>query len=88
MRCGDWDLKAVKAQFGSRICFHSAVDNQETLPFGGPADVREQVRSLIQTLGADQTGFIIGPCHNLQPVTPVENILALYDAAKEYGTFR
>ncbi len=87
-RCGDWDLKAVKAQFGSRICFHSAVDNQETLPFGSPADVREQVRSLIQMLGADQTGFIIGPCHNLQPVTPVENILALYDAAKEYGTFR
>jgi uroporphyrinogen decarboxylase len=87
-RCGDWDLPALKKQFGARICFHSAVDNQETLPFGSPQDVRGQVALLIQALASDQTGFIIGPCHNLQPVTPVENILALYDAAKEYGTFR
>jgi uroporphyrinogen decarboxylase len=87
-RCGDWDLPALKKQFGARICFHSAVDNQETLPFGSPQDVRGQVALLIQALASDQTGFIIGPCHNLQPVAPVENILALYDAAKEYGTFR
>jgi uroporphyrinogen decarboxylase len=87
-RCGNWDLKAIKTQYGPRICFHSAVDNQETLPFGTPQDVRQQVKTLIQTLGEDHTGFIIGPCHNLQSVTPVENILALYDVAKEYGTFR
>jgi hypothetical protein len=41
------------------------------------------VRYLLDTLGADHTGFIIGPCHNLQPVTPVANILALYETANE-----
>jgi uroporphyrinogen decarboxylase len=86
-RCGDWDLKAIKARYGERICFHSAVDNQETLPFGTPQAVRQQVKTLIETLGQDGTGFIIGPCHNLQPVTPVQNILALYRAVDEYGTF-
>jgi uroporphyrinogen decarboxylase len=86
-RCGNWDLKAIKAQYGARICFHSAVDNQRTLPFGTSDDVVNEVKGLIETLGCDRTGFIIGPCHNLQPVTPVENILALYEAAHRYGRF-
>jgi uroporphyrinogen decarboxylase len=80
-RCGDWDLADLKARFGASLCFHSAVDNQQTLPFGTPDDVRKEVRMLIQTLGSDRTGFIIGPCHNLQPVSPVENIFALYEEA-------
>jgi uroporphyrinogen decarboxylase len=83
-RCGDWDLAALKSQYGALLCFHGAVDNQETLPFGTPDDVRRQVRWLIQTLACDVTGFIVAPCHNLQPVTPVENILALYETAHEY----
>lgn len=82
-RCGNWDLKALKEQYGSQLCFHSAVDNQQTIPFGTPDDVRAEVRMLKQTLGSDGTGFIIGPCHNLQPVTPLENILALYETALE-----
>ena len=86
-RCGNWNLAEIKAQYGSRICFHSAVDNQQTLPFGTPADVRNEVKMLIATLASDQTGLIIGPCHNLQPVTPVENIIALYEAAHNFGTF-
>ncbi len=86
-RCGDWDLAALKRDFGARLCFHSAVDNQQTLPFGTPADVRAEVKRLIETLASDQTGFIIGPCHNLQANTSVENIVALYEAAAEYGNF-
>ena len=86
-RCGDWDLAEVKAQYGSRLCFHSAVDNQQTLPFGTPAAVRAEVHALIQTLASDHTGLILGPCHNLQAITPVENIVAMYEAAREYGSF-
>lgn len=76
--CGDWDLPELKEMYGKNICFHSAVDNQHTLPYGSPEDVKKEVRSLIETLGIDGTGFILGPCHNLQSNTPVENILALY----------
>lgn len=86
-RCGDWDLAALKAQVGSRICFHSGVDNQHTLPAGTPEDVCAEVQRLIRTLASDGTGFILGPCHNLQAITPVENIIAMYEAAREYGTF-
>jgi uroporphyrinogen decarboxylase len=86
-RCGNWDLAALKAEYGSRLCFHGAVDNQQTLPYGTPEDVRAEVKHLIATLASDRTGFIIGPCHNLQPNTSVENVIALYEAACEYGTF-
>lgn len=86
-RCGSWDLAELKAQYGKQICFHSAVDNQETLPFGTVDDVRREVRWLIETLAADRTGFIIAPCHNLQAVTPVENVVALYEAARDFGSW-
>jgi len=84
-RCGDWDLAALKREVGHRICFHGAVDNQQTLPFGTPEDVRAEVKMLAETLGSDGTGFIIAPCHNFQANTSVENIIAMYDAAREYG---
>ena len=31
-------------------------------------------------------GYIVCPCHNLQANTPTENIIALYDAVKEFGS--
>jgi uroporphyrinogen decarboxylase len=82
-RCGDWDLAALKAHYGHTLCFHGGVDNQATLPFGTPAEVRAEVRRLKATLGGDGTGYILAPCHNLQGLTPLENILALYEAAQE-----
>jgi uroporphyrinogen decarboxylase len=81
-RCGNWDLAALKAQFGHALCFHGGVDNQHTLPFGTPDEVRAEVRWLKATLGGDGTGYILAPCHNLQAITPLENILALYEAAQ------
>ncbi|MHB0856768.1 MAG: uroporphyrinogen decarboxylase family protein [Anaerolineae bacterium] len=87
-RCGDWDLVDLKARYGDRLCFHGGVDNQITLPFGTPDDVRAEVRGLIGTLGCDGTGYIIAPCHNLQPNTSLENILALYETAWEAGNVR
>ena len=68
------------------MCFHSGVDNQHTLPWGRPDDVRAEVERLIRTLASDGTGFILGPCHNLQAITPIENIIAMYEAAREYGS--
>jgi uroporphyrinogen decarboxylase len=83
-RCGDWDLEELKRRFGKELCFHSAVDNQELLPLSSPGHVSEEVEQLISILAQDGTGFIVGPCHNIQPNTPIENILALYRTAREY----
>ena len=86
-RCPGMEIKGLKKDFGEKLCFHGGVDNQYTLPFGTPEDVRAEVRQLIDVLSSDQTGYILGPCHAMLDNTPVENILALYDEAWIYGKY-
>ncbi|MBC7236239.1 MAG: uroporphyrinogen-III decarboxylase-like protein, partial [Chloroflexi bacterium] len=81
-RCKGMDREAIGRHFGGQVCFHGAVDNQYTLPFGTPDEVREEVAYNIRTLGHLGTGYIIAPCHNIQANTPLENILALYSAPR------
>ena len=81
-RCKGMDREGLKKDFGDKLIFHSAVDNQQTIPFGTPEDVRKEVAENVRIFGR---GYIIGPCHNIQPVTPVENIVALYEAAYEHA---
>jgi uroporphyrinogen decarboxylase len=83
--CPGMDMAELKAEFGGRICFHGAIENQRILPFGTPEDVRAEVRHCIDALASDGTGYILAPCHNLQVNTPVGNIIAMYDEAWKYG---
>jgi uroporphyrinogen decarboxylase len=83
--CPGMDLAALKRDFGSALCFHGGVENQRILPFGTPEEVRAEVRHCVDALASDGTGYILASCHNLQPVTPLENILALYDEAHRHG---
>jgi len=84
-RCPGMDMQELKAEFGNKICFHGAIDNQQILPFGTPDEVRAEVRRCIDILACNDTGYILAPCHNLQVVTPIENIIAMYDEAYNYG---
>ena len=84
--CPGMELTALKRDFGKKICFHGGVENQKILPFGTPDEVRAEVRHCIDALASDHTGYILGPCHNLQSLTPIENILAMYDEAWNYGS--
>ena len=79
-RCKGMEREGLAKDFGSKLIFHSAVDNQQTIPFGTPEDIRKEVAENVKIFGR---GYIIGPCHNLQAVTPPENIAALYEAAHE-----
>jgi uroporphyrinogen decarboxylase len=81
-RCKGMDREGLKRDFGAALIFHGAVDNQRTLAFGSPDDVRQEILDNLRILGAGG-GYILAPCHNLQSVTPVENILAMYETAYE-----
>jgi hypothetical protein len=76
------DRRELAAEFGHRVIFHGAVDNQITLPFGTPEDVKREVREN-RAIFSRGRGYIVAPCHNLQANTPTENILALYEAVAE-----
>jgi len=78
------DRQELKREFGDKVIFHGGMDNQQTLPFGTPEDVRREVLDNLEILGRGG-GYILAPCHNIQPITPVENILAMYEAGYAYG---
>ena len=83
-RCRDMEREGLKRDFGDRLIFHGAVDNQYTLAFGSVEEVRQEVLDNLRILG-DGGGYIIAPCHNIQAVSPPENIVAMYDTGYEHG---
>ncbi len=74
----------LKAKFGDRLCFSGGVDEQELLPNGSPQAVRQAVFELLDDM-AIGGGFFLGPTHNFQADIPTENIVAMYEAAKEWS---
>lgn len=83
-RSRNMDREELKQEFGRDVVLHGAVDNQLTLPFGTAEDVRMEVLDNIRILGKNG-GYILAPCHNIQPITPLENILAMYETGYERG---
>jgi len=85
-RCAGMDREVLKERFGDRLVFHGAMDNQQTLAFGSTEDVRAEVADNLRMLGQGG-GYILAPCHNIQAVSPPENIVAMYEAAYELGRY-
>jgi len=81
------DPDELKRRFGDRVAFWGGgIDTQHALPFGSPEQVRTQVRERICSLGPGG-GFVFNAIHNVQARVPVENLLALFDAVREYGAY-
>ena len=77
----------LKQKFGDRITFWGGgIDTQHTLPFGTPDEIREQVGERIRIFGRGG-GFVFNTVHNVQAMIPPENLLALYNAVREYGGY-
>jgi uroporphyrinogen decarboxylase len=77
-------LAELMAKFGKSICFQGGISIQQTMPFGTPNEVRQEVKriaDLVKPVG----GYIFCTAHNVQADTPTENVLALLDAYLEYG---
>jgi uroporphyrinogen decarboxylase len=83
-RCKGMEREGLKRDFGDQVIFHGGVDNQYTLAFGSVEEVREEVITNIQVLG-EGGGYILAPCHNIQAVSPPENVVAMYETGYEYG---
>jgi uroporphyrinogen decarboxylase len=77
----------LKQTYGDKLVFHGAVDNQYTLPFGTIVEVRQEVEDNLAILGAGG-GYILAPCHNIQSITPPENVVAMYETCYQLGQSR
>ncbi len=80
------DPLTIKALYGNDLAFHGAIDNQQLLVKGSPAQVSQAVHQTIQALGPGG-GYVLAAAHLLEPDMPVENIMAMFSAAKSYGAY-
>ena len=78
------EREGLKRDFGDKLIFHGGMDNQYTLPFGSQEEVKQEVIDNIRILG-NGGGYILAPCHNIQAVSPAENIVAMYETGYKYG---
>lgn len=76
------DFELIKKNFGDKLCFHGGMDIQYVLPRGTKAEVEQAVRRAVSTLGKGG-GYILTSAHYIQADTPVGNIVAMYEAAKQ-----
>jgi uroporphyrinogen decarboxylase len=68
----------LKKQFAGQITFHGAVDAQGWLQKASCEEIAKEVDRLMDEVGRDG-GYILSPSHNIQPDTPIGNVLAIYD---------
>ncbi len=75
----------LKKTYGKDLVFWGGgIDTQNTLPYSTPKKVREEVLRLCDVFAKDG-GFVFNTVHNIQANVPVENIVAMVDAIKEFN---
>ncbi len=85
-RCDDMERDGLVRDYASRIIFHGAMDNQFTLPFGSTEQVITELKDNIAHFAPAR--WICAPCHNIQPLTPTQNVIAMYEAIHALGVLR
>lgn len=78
----DMDIAELKTEFGKDLALCGGIDVQEVLPTGTTAEVKAHVLDRVRK-ASEGGGYIASPAHVIQPDTPIENVLAYFEAVKE-----
>ena len=86
--CEGMDLRELKRSFGEKILFNGAIDSHHVLIRGNPEFVREETRKVLEIMKPGG-GYVAGASHDwILEETPVENVLAMFDAIAEFGRYK
>ncbi len=81
------DLRRLKEEFGEQILLNGGVDSHHVLIEGTPDVVRVKTRETLEIM-MPGSGYIAGASHDtILEETPVENVLAMFDAIAEFGGY-
>ncbi|MHB1007507.1 MAG: uroporphyrinogen decarboxylase family protein [Chloroflexota bacterium] len=83
---GMGDTRELKDRYGSRLTFWGGIDTRYVLPRGSQDDVRREVQRRLTDLGSGG-GYVLCQVQNILPEVPPENIVAMFDAAHEFGRY-
>ena len=77
----------LKAEFGDRLVFWGGgCDTQNILDRATPDEVRQHVKERMEIFSPGG-GYVFNQVHNIQANVPPENVIAMYDAAYEFGGY-
>jgi len=83
--CTGMEPAGLKRDFGARLTFWGGgCDTRHTLSHGTPAEIREHVRQMLD-IWRPGGGYVFQQVHNIMADVPPENIVAMFDAAHEFG---
>lgn len=77
-----YDMKQVKAKYGSHLTFYGGISTQRTLPFVKPEELKRIVKKTIDIM-SQNGGYIAAPTHQVPVDVPAENIVALVEVLKD-----
>ena len=76
----------LKGHFGGRLSFHGCISTAGPVAYGTVDDVVADVRNTLDIM-MPGGGYMLAPTHQLQDNSPTENVVAMYEAAREYGVY-
>lgn len=81
------DPASLKNNYGKKVVlWGGGIDSQHKLPFADPKEIKEEVKRNL-AIFKPNGGYIFNNIHNIQGDVPPQNIVAMYDAAWEYGKY-
>jgi len=84
IQAGAMDIAELARRFGGRLSFCGTIDVQDLLPRAKPSEVRDAIRRARDTLGRPfGNGLILAPTNTMGPDVPLENLRAMFEAARE-----
>lgn len=82
------DPARLKAEFGDKLVFWGGgCDTQKILGNATPAEIRQHVKERIEIF-APGGGYVFNQVHNIQANVPPENVIAMFEAAYEFGEYK
>ena len=76
----------LKERYGDRLAFHGCISTAGPLAYGTVDEVVANVRETL-TVMMPGGGYALSPTHQIQDNSPTENVVAMYEAAREHGWY-
>ncbi len=76
----------LKTTYGDRLAFHGCISTAGPVAYGTPEETTKSVKDTLEIM-MPGGGYLLAPTHQLQDNSPTENVVAMYEAAHEFGYY-